>query len=170
MTASDLRPGATFPDLELPDHNGSPRRLSDVVAGDPTLVHFFRGWWCPKERTFFSGLVALQPELEVSYARIVSVSVDAPETQAAYRAGLDARWTFLSDAGRRYLDELELRETTDTVHEPYLPVAFVLFPDLRIASRYDGYWFWGRPSLEEIRQDFRAVSREIRPEWEGPEE
>ncbi len=39
---------------------------------------------------------------------MVSVSVDPPEVESAFRAGLGARWTFLSDAERRYLDELDL--------------------------------------------------------------
>ncbi len=38
-----MRPGAVLPDLKLLDHAGNVRRLSDVVAGDPALVHFYRG-------------------------------------------------------------------------------------------------------------------------------
>jgi peroxiredoxin len=162
----DLTPGALFPDFELPDHAGSPRRLSELVAGDPTLLHTFRGWWCPKEQAFFRRLVALQDE--VAYARLVSVSVDASEVQAAFRAGLGARWTFLSDADRRYLDELGLREATDTLHAPYLPAAFLLGPDLSIARAFNGYWFWGRPTMEELRRDMRDITRAIRADWEAP--
>jgi hypothetical protein len=44
----------------------------------------------------------------------------------------------------------------------------VVGPDLRIHSRYDGYWFWGRPTAEELRQDLRALTRAIRPDWEPP--
>ena len=86
--------------------------------------------------------------------------------QSAFRAGLGARFTFLSDQGRRYLDELGLRETTDTVHDPYRPAAFTLYPDLRVHRGYNGYWFWGRPTHDEIRQDMRAISQEIRSDWE----
>jgi peroxiredoxin len=162
------RPGTVFPDLELPDHAGNPRSLSELVAGDPTLLHFYRGWWCPKERAFLRRLVGLQDEAEVAYTRFVSVAVDPPEVQAALRAGLDARWTFLSDAGRRYLDRLGLREVTDTLHHPYLPACFTLLPDLTVHAAYDGYWFWGRPTMEELRADFRAITRAVRPDWEPP--
>jgi len=155
-------------DLELPDHAGRTRRLSELVGGDPTIVQFYRGWWCPKEQAFFRRLVALQDEAEVAYSGIVSISVDPPATAAAFRAGLGARWTFLSDSDRAWLDRLELRETTDTLNNPYLPTVFVVGPDLRIHSRYDGYWFWGRPTAEELRQDLRAVTRAIRPDWEPP--
>jgi hypothetical protein len=86
--------------------------------------------------------------------------------QSAFRAGLGARFTFLSDQERRYLDELGLRETTDTVHHPYRPAAFMLYPDLRIHAAYNGYWYWGRPTLDEVRLDMRAISRDIRLDWE----
>jgi peroxiredoxin len=161
-------PGSAFPDLQLPDHNGRQRRLSELAGGDPLLVQFYRGFWCPKEQSFFRKLVPLQQEAEVAYTRFVSVSVDPPDVCAAFRAGLGARWTFLSDVERRYLRELDLAETTDTVHHPYQPAVFTLFPDLTVHRFYNGYWFWGRPTSEELRQDFRQITRQIRPDWEVP--
>jgi peroxiredoxin len=163
-----LRPGDVFPDLRLLDHNGFERALSELAAGDPVVLHTFRGWWCPKEQQFLRGLVALQDEVEVAYARIVSLSVDPPEVSAAFRAGLGARWTFLSDPERAAQRRLALRETTDTVHDPYVPAAFTLHPDLTIHAAYDGYWFWGRPTNEELRQDLRAITRAIRADWAAP--
>lgn len=161
----DLTPGARVPDLDLPDHDGRPRTLSALAGGDPLVLCFSRGWWCPKEQAFLRGLVRLQEELEVAYARIAVVSVDAPEVQAAFRAGLGARFAFLSDHERRWLGPLDLLETTDAVHAPYRPVALTLFPDLTIHAAYDGYWFSGRPTLEELRADLRAISRAIRTDW-----
>jgi peroxiredoxin len=161
-------PGTAFPDLALPDHAGSPRRLSELAGGDPVVLHFYRGWWCPKEQAFFRRLVALQEEAEVAYCRMVSLSVDPPEVAAAFRAGIGARWTFLSDRDRAVQRELGLRETTDTLHDPYAPTVLTLFPDLTVHRAYDGYWFWGRPTLEELRRDLREISRAIRPDWEAP--
>lgn len=162
----ELEPGGQFPDLQLPDAAGQTRRLSELAGEDPVVLHFFRGWWCPKERQFFRRLLDLQADAEVAYARFVSVSVDPPEVLAAFRAGLDARWTFLSDEGRRYLDALELRESTDTVHHPYLPTCLVLAPDLRVHASYNGYWYWGRPTGDELHRDLREVTRLLRPDWQ----
>lgn len=167
-TTAGPAPGSGFPDLELPDHNAVPRRLSELSDGDPLVLVFFRGWWCPKEQAFFRKLAGFQDEMEVAYSRLVSVSIDDPVALSAFRAGLGARWTFLSDAGRRYIDELDLRETTDTLYRPYTPTTFVLGPDLTVHSAYNGYWFWGRPTLEDLRRDLRSVTREIRPDWEVP--
>jgi peroxiredoxin len=159
---------ARFPDVELTDHAGNRRRLSDLVAGDPTVLQFYRGWWCPKEQAFFRRLVAFQDEAEVAYSRIVSVSVDRHEVAAAFRAGLGARWTFLADPDRTAQAELGMRETTDTINDPYAPAVFTLYPDLTIHRAYDGYWFWGRPTMEELRADLREITRAIRPDWKAP--
>lgn len=167
---SDLVPGAEFPDLHLSDHAGNPRALAELAGEDPVLLTFYRGWWCPKEQAFFRRLVELQDDAEVAYTRMVSISVDPPEVEAAFRAGLGARWTFLSDRHRRYLDELELRETTDPTHEPYTPTVLVLDPELAIRTVYNGYWYWGRPTRDELHRDLRDVTRDIRPQWEPPRE
>jgi peroxiredoxin len=165
-----MNPGDTFPDLDLPDHTGRPRTLSELAGGDPVVLLTSRGWWCPKEQRYMRELCRLQDELEVSYARLVVVSVDSPEVQSAFRAGLGARFTFLSDAERRWLPRLGLVEHTDTVHLPYRPTAFTLFPDLTIHRVYEGYWYLGRATMEELRQDLREISRATRATWVPPEE
>lgn len=163
-----LTRGSRFPDVSLTDHAGNARQLSGLVGGDPTVLHFYRGWWCPKEQVFFRRLIRLQDEAEVAYTRFLSVSVDPWRVAAAFRAGLGARWTFLSDEDRDVQAELGLRETTDTVNDPYVPAVFTLDPELTIHSAYNGYWFWGRPTAEELIRDLREITRAIRPDWEAP--
>ena len=160
--------GDRFVDFELPDHNGNRWRLSELVGGDPAILQFYRGFWCPKDQAHFRGLVQLQDQVEVAYTRVISVSVDPPEVEAAFRAGIGARWTFLSDAGRQLQAQLGLLEATDTIHRPYVPTVFTLFPDLKIHSAYNGYWFWGRPSNSELAADLRTITRAIRADWEVP--
>src|SRR6266852_7321242 len=66
-------PGQPFPELELPDHYGNVRRLSELAGGDPVFLQFYRGFWCPKEQAFFRRLVQLQDEAEVAYTRFISI-------------------------------------------------------------------------------------------------
>jgi hypothetical protein len=42
----------------------------------------------------------------------------------------------------------------------------VLEPGLRVYKIYDGYWFFGRPTVEELRQDLRTVLQRCRPDWD----
>jgi len=165
---ADLQPGGRIPDLALPDSDGVPRTLSELAAGDPLVLHFYRGWFCPKERAWFPELLSLAERAEVAYTAIVSVSVEPTEVQAAVRAGLGARWPFLSDEGRTAQAELDLLEHTDTEHRPYVPTVFVLRPDLAVHSVYNGYWFWGRPCVADLWRDLREVTRQVRPDWEVP--
>lgn len=161
-----LGPGERFPDLDLPDHTGRDRLLSESGGGDPLALIFSRGWWCPKEQRYLRELTSLQDEFEVAYTRMIVVSVDAPEVQSAFRAGLGARYLFLSDADRRWLGRLDLLEETDTLHQPYRPTAFTLHPDLTIHHRYDGNWYWGRPTMEDLRRDMREISAAVREDFE----
>src|SRR5436190_24318070 len=117
----DLNRGSRFPDLDLPDHTGRPRLLSELAGGDPVALFSSRGWWCPKEQRHLRELCGIQNEFEVAYARIVVISVDSPEVQSALRAGLGARFSFLSDSERRWIRPLGLCEGTDTLHDPYRP-------------------------------------------------
>ena len=161
--------GDVLPDVTLPDADGRPRRLSDLPAGDPLVVHTYRGWFCPKERNYFRQvLLPLQEVAEVGYVRMASISVESPAVSAAFRAGLDARWTFLSDQDRTLQSLLDLREVTDTVHDPYLPTVMVCAPDLTVRRVYNGYWMWGRPTLHDLWSDLRTVGESLRPDWEPP--
>ncbi len=166
--ARPLESRCVVPDLVLPDHVGNRRSLAELAGGDPLLLQCYRGWWCPKEQAFFRRLVALQDEAEVAYTRFVSLSVDPPAVTAAFRAGIGARWTFLSDVGRSSLARPGLEEATDPSHRPYVPTVFTLTPHLTIHAVYDGYWFWGRPTLEELRGNFREISQQLRPDWRAP--
>lgn len=90
----------------------------------------------------------------------------SPRCRPRFAPVLAPRFAFLCDAGRRWLARLDLLEETDTVHRPYRPTAFTLQPDLTIHSCYDGYWYWGRPTAEDLRQDMRAISRIARADFE----
>jgi len=40
---ADIVPGARFPDYELPDQTGAPRKLSELQGADPMVVVLSRG-------------------------------------------------------------------------------------------------------------------------------
>lgn len=41
----DLEEGSKFPDFELPDHEGTRYRLSQILRGFPGALIFDRGHW-----------------------------------------------------------------------------------------------------------------------------
>jgi peroxiredoxin len=162
----DIKPGAKFPDYELPDHRTALRKLSTLQGGDPMILVLSRGAYCPKDRQQHRRLVELEAEIRVAYTKIVTVSTDKLLELNEMREGVNANWPFLSDVGRRIQKDLDIKEYTDPQHDPMIPYTFVLEPGLVIHSIYNGYWYWGRPSNEDLRHDLREVQRKVRPDWD----
>ena len=162
---SDMVPGALFPDYELSDQTGKRRKLSELQEHDPMIVVLSRGGYCPKERRQHEGLVEFHREMEVGYCRLVTISTDSITESNEFRAGVGAHWPFLSDPGRKLQKDLDIVEYTDPKHDPMIPHTIVLEPGLVIHKVYMGYWFFGRPTVEELRQDLRFVTRKCRPDW-----
>ena len=118
--------------------------------------------------------VELQTDLQVNYCKLAVVSTDPPEVSGAFRAGLAAMYTFLSDHEREAIRQLDIVEVTPADFKyglVALPFTFSLAPDLTIHSIYDGWWFVGRPTLEELRQDLRALMETSRQDYHyiGPQ-
>ena len=163
---SDIIPGGIFPDYELPDHTDTVRTLSELQGDDPMILTLARGHYCPKEHQQHLELAAFQPKLAVAYTQIVTIATDEHHTLQEFRASVGAQWTFLSDPGRTIQKDLDIQEYTDPEHDPMIPHTLVLKPGLVIHSVYNGYWFWGRPSVDDLWRDLRAATSEIRPDWD----
>jgi peroxiredoxin len=163
---ADIVPGSALPDYELPDHTGTPRRLSELQGDDPLILTLARGHYCPKEHQQHLELAAFYPRIAVSYTRVATIATDGHHTLQEFRASVGAQWTFLSDPGRIVQQDLDIQEYTDPENDPMIPHTLVLKPGLVIHRIYNGYWFWGRPSVVDLWHDLRAVSSEIRPDWD----
>ncbi len=144
---ADIVPGAVFPDYELPDHRARHRALSELQGGDPLVLVLSRGGFCPKERRQHEGLLQLHREMQVGYCRLVTLSTDNLLATNEFRGGVGAPWTFLSDPARKVQKDLDIAEYT-------------------VYKIYNGYWFFGRPTVEELRLDLRAVLQRCRPDWD----
>ena len=168
-----LRIGDKFPDVELPNHRNKLKRLSQFTQpslldrklgfldGYPLIVIFYRGFFCPRDNQQMQELVNFQDTLKVSYSQLVAISVETPIVQAAYRAGLGAQWTFLSDEDRTLIKQINILDDTEGeyayVAQPY---TFVLRPDLTIHKIYNGWFYVGRPTINELRLDMRTIMEE----------
>ena len=163
---ADLKAGTKFPNFELPDLTGVPRKLSQLLRGFPAILVFGRGHYCPKDRRQLTNYVThLQPEFRVNYCKIITVTVDDLQATNEVRNALGADWPFLVDSDRILLHELEMVDTTDLIHgEVYIPYTFILDRDRTIYKIYNGWWYLGRPTVEEIRIDLRMLMSR-RSDW-----
>jgi cold shock CspA family protein/peroxiredoxin len=167
---TNLRVNDQFPDITLRNHQNELSRLSHFAKpslldthlgfldGYPLILVFFRGFFCPRDQQQMRQFVEFQHELRVNYGKLVAVSADPPLVQAAFRAGLGAQWTFLSDENRTIIKQINILDETEGEYafraQPY---TFVLLPDLRIHAIYNGWYFVGRPTNEELRHDLRTI-------------
>lgn len=170
----NLNVGDRLHDIELPDHNNRPLRLSyftrptlideklGFLDGYPLIVIFYRGFFCPRDKQQMRQLVQFQDELAVNYCKLVTIGVDPPAVHAAFRAGLGANWPFLSDENRHVVRQLNILDETEGEYayraQPY---TFVLRPDLIIHSMYNGWFYVRRPTLDELRRDLRAIMESL---------
>src|SRR3954465_266875 len=162
----DIVPGAVLLDYELSDHGAKRRKLSELQGPDPMVLVLSRGGFCPKERRQHEGLVQLHRELEVAYCRLVTITTDNIIETKEFRSGVGAHWPFLSDPRRTVQKDLDIAEYTDPLHNPMIPHTIMLEPRLVVYKIYMGSWFFGRPTLEDLRKDLLAVSRKCRPDWD----
>jgi cold shock CspA family protein/peroxiredoxin len=167
---TNLSVGDRFPDAELSNHENDRLKLSSLTQpgltdqflgftdGYPLILVFYRGFFCPRDRQQLPQLVQFQTELAVNYCKLATVSVDPPIVQAAFRAGLGAQWHFFSDEQRQLIKQINILDETEGEYayraQPY---TFVLRPDLTVHKIYNGWFFVGRPTVEELRQDLRAI-------------
>ena len=111
-------------------------------------------------------LTEFQREIAVSYCKLAVISVDPPEVNAAFRVGLGAHFPFLSDKDRSAIERLDIVDTSDKAHGLIaIPYAFSLMPDLTVHNIYCGWWYVGRLTIEELRQDLRAMMKKCRADF-----
>ena len=108
----------------------------------------------------------LQPELEVNYCKLAVVWTDDPAATRAARNELGARFPFLCDHQRKVIADLDIVDTTDANHPRIaVPYAFLLDAERVIFKIYNGWWYLGRPTVEELRMDLRALLSQRRDWW-----
>ncbi|MBA3901775.1 MAG: redoxin domain-containing protein [Bacteroidetes bacterium] len=160
-----IKPGAEFPDYELPDHTNTKRKLSFLQQNYAMILVLSRGNYCPKDKQQLLQLAEFSKQCTVGYTKIVTITTDELLEVNEFRASVGANWPFLYDPERKLQKELDIQEYTDSKHDPMIPYTFVLEPGLKIFKIYCGYWYWGRPSTTELHQDLRELYSKQRPDW-----
>jgi peroxiredoxin len=150
----------------LPDQDGVSRRLSDLQGSNPMVLHLSRGGFDPKEHRFLRHMVDAYLDFRVAYTRVVAISTDNQLEINEFRDSVGAQFPFLADPERTVQKDLDIVEYTDPVHDPMIPHTFVLAPALKIRTIYNGYWYWGRPTVAELHRDLREVMRALRADFD----
>jgi hypothetical protein len=162
---SDIVPRGYFPRLPTSDQHGKPPKLSELQLDDPLILTLARPL-LPKGAPANPEHAAFYPKIAVAYTQVATIATDDHHTLEEFRASVGAQWTFLSYSERTVQKDLDIQEYTYPDNNPIIPHTLVLKPGLVIYSIYNGYRFWGCPSVIDLWHELRAGTSEIRPDWD----
>ena len=166
--SKNLEPGTTIPDFELPDENGVMHRLSELQGeGNTLVVHLSRGEHCPRERMHHREFLRFYEWCSLAFTELVSIMPNAQHDVYKMKIATGAHWTFLSDEQLEVQRHFDINEYTDTHHDNAgVPHTLILSPGLRIEKVYVGYWFWGRPSPEQLWLDLQEIYKRLKEDFD----
>jgi peroxiredoxin len=101
------QPGTSLPDGNLLDVAGQPTTLADTLAGQPAVIVFYRGGWCPycniALRTYQAELV---PALASRGISLIAISPQTADGSLSSKETKELSFTVLSDPGNQLARQL----------------------------------------------------------------
>jgi peroxiredoxin len=161
-----IQPGMVLPDFMLPDQDGTLRSLSELQGDDPMVLMLGRGEHCPRERQHQREMVRLHGWLPVAFTSLVTIVPNDLHDVFKLRASTGAHWPYLADAELEVQTALGIREYTDPHHPATVPHTLVLAPGLVVDKVYVGYYFWGRPTPEDLWVDLRSLFARLKDDYD----
>jgi peroxiredoxin len=123
--------GDTVPDFELPDEEGTPRRLSDLAASGPVVLFFYPAAMtpgCTAESCHFRDMSA---EFEAAGAQPVGISADPVEKQKRFTDKHSFGFPLLSDPDGSVATLFGVRRRFTRL-SPTKRATFLIGTDLRV--------------------------------------
>lgn len=99
IAAHSLQPGNTAPDFTLPDAQGKPVTLSELLKTGPVVLTFYRGNWCPYCNVQLRAYQTALPDFGRYGATLVAISPQTPDNTRLTADEKELQFPVLSDAG-----------------------------------------------------------------------
>ena len=169
--------GAIAPEFRLPDVNGNPVSLADLLRRGPVVVTFYRGGWCPYCNIQLRAYQAVLREIAALGAQLVAISPQLPDQSLSTLQANELTFEVLSDVGNHaarrfgliYALPEELRAALrsnnkalpeingDESWELPVPATYVIARDGRIALAYIEVDYRKRLEPEAILDALRSL-------------
>jgi peroxiredoxin Q/BCP len=123
--------GDAVADFELPDQDGTPRRLGQLLESGPVVLFFYPAamtYGCTKESCHFRDLKA---EFDAVGAQRVGISGDTVEKQKRFADKHEFDYPLLSDADSAVADEFGVKRSVSILGKNKR-ATFVIGPDRRV--------------------------------------
>ena len=127
-----MRTGDVAIDFELPDENGTPRRLSDLLKAGPVVLFFYPAamtYGCTRESCHFRDL---QGEFEAVGAQPIGISADPVEKQKKFSDMHSFGYPLLSDTDGSVAENYGVRRRIAALGNRRK--TFVIDSDLRVLA------------------------------------
>ena len=118
-------------DFELPDENGTPRKLSEFLAKGPVVLFFYPAaltYGCTKESCHFRDL---KTEFENLGAQRIGISADSVEKQKRFSDKHGFDYPLLSDPDRKVAEMFGVKRGAISI-TPVKRTTFVIGTDSRL--------------------------------------
>ena len=120
IAQQSVKVGERAPDFTLPDVDGSPVTLSELLTHGPVMLYFYRGEWCPFCNLALRAYQRILPQIRALGASLVAVSPQTPEHSLSTVEKKELTFTVLSDVGnlvaRKYRLVFTLEQTIRTLY------------------------------------------------------
>src|SRR6476646_493774 len=125
---SNISVGMTLPDFELPDQDGTLRKLSDLQGDNAMVLMLGRGEHCPRERQHQREMVQFHGWSLVAFTQLVTILPNNQHDVYRLKISSGASWTFLADEDLEVRNALDIGEYTDDHHAANVPHTVLLQP------------------------------------------
>ena len=92
-----LEKGARAPEFTLPDQDGRPRKLSELLAGEALILYFYPADFTPGCTREACDLRDLHTQILAAGLRVVGISPQPAESHRRFRDQYSLPFTLLSD-------------------------------------------------------------------------
>jgi len=128
LAASILPVGATAPQFELQDHDGTFVSSRDLLARGRLVFCFIRGRWCPFCVGQMEAMNLIQPQIEDAGARLVAISPQTVKQSFFMHDQHQLRFPLLSDEGNQVARQFGLTYRVPAAQEAVYHSAFINLP------------------------------------------
>ena len=111
---SVIEAGSEAPNPNLTSIEGKSVSLDDLRGGDPTVVVFYRGGWCPYCNRQLSALQEVMPELKEKGWKLVALSPDKPEELKKTVEKNELEYALVSDSSMEAAEAFGIAFQVDT--------------------------------------------------------
>ena len=101
--------GARAPEFTLPDEDGQPTSLSNLLRDGPLILYFYPADFTPGCTREACQIRDLHTEVDAAGLRVAGVSPQSPESHRAFREKYKLPFTLLADVDRFVIKMYDVR-------------------------------------------------------------